>query len=87
MDGSEIAQVYIQDVESSVPRPIKELKGFAKIAIKAGQSKEVTFELSKKDFSFWSPKKKNWVAEKGEFIIFIGTSSQDMRLQQKVVLQ
>ena len=53
--GAEIAQLYIQDVESSIPRPVKELKGFKKIELAPSQSKTVTMELSKRDFSFWDP--------------------------------
>jgi beta-glucosidase len=86
-NGAETAQLYIQDVESSVPRPVKELKGFAKVELASGQSATVTLELSKKDFSFWNPETKGWFAEKGAFIIKVGSSSRDIKLQKQVVLK
>jgi beta-glucosidase len=84
--GSEIAQVYIQDVESSVPRPVKELKGFQKVDLKPGQSTTITLKLGTKDFSFWNPQTKDWFAESGKFIIHVGSSSRDIRLRKEVDL-
>ncbi len=86
MKGAEIAQLYIQDVESSVPRPIKELKGFRKVDVNPGESKTVVIKLTKQDFSFWNPKTKGWYAEKGSFIIHVGSSSQDIKLKKEVKL-
>ncbi|MCI0696607.1 glycoside hydrolase family 3 C-terminal domain-containing protein [candidate division KSB1 bacterium] len=86
MKGMEAAQLYIQDVASSVPRPAKELKGLQKVEIEPGQAKIVQIELSKKDFSFWNPATKDWFAEKGKFIIHVGASSKDIRLKQEVEL-
>ena len=85
-DGSETVQLYVQDVESSVPRPVKELKAFQKIYIKRGESKTVTLNLDKKAFSFWNPAAKDWFAEKGKFVVYIGSSSADIRLQQALEL-
>jgi beta-glucosidase len=85
--GAEIAQVYIHDVESSVPRPVKELKGFEKMELDPGQRAMVSIDLSKKDFSFWNPNTADWYAEKGAFIIQVGSSSRDIKLHQRVVLQ
>ena len=87
MNGAETAQLYIQDIESSVPRPVKELKGFKKVELESGQSTTVILELSKKDFSFWNPETKDWFAEKGAFVLQVGSSSRDIKLQQQVVLQ
>lgn len=84
--GSEIAQIYVSDQESSLPRPIKELKGFEKVFLNAGEKKQVTVRLSKKDFSFWSPDKKDWYAEPGKFNILIGSSSADIRLESNIEL-
>lgn len=78
-DGAETAQVYVGDVQSSVPRPEKELKGFSKVFLKKGESKTVVIELSKKDFEFWSPEEKGWVFEPGEFDIMVGSSSRDIK--------
>jgi beta-glucosidase len=87
VNGLEIAQLYVQDVECSFPRPLKELKGFTKVEIDVGQSKNVTIQLAGKDFSFWNPETKGWFAEKGRFIISVGPSSKDMRLQKSIELQ
>ncbi|MGD0591673.1 MAG: glycoside hydrolase family 3 C-terminal domain-containing protein [Bacteroidota bacterium] len=86
-NGLEIAQLYVQDVECSVPRPVKELKGFKKVEIEAGQSMNVQIQLTMKDFSFWNPATKDWFAEKGRFNIFVGSSSQDIKLQRSIELQ
>jgi beta-glucosidase len=84
--GSEIAQLYVQDIECSIPRPIKELKGFEKVELGAGQSKTVLLKLDKKDFSFWNPETHGWFAEKGKFIIYVGSSSKDVRLKKEIEL-
>ncbi len=84
--GSEIVQVYVQDVESSVPRPVKELKGFRKVYLEPGESKPVVIPLDKRAFSFWDPEKKDWVLEEGMFIVYAGSSVMDVRLQQKIRL-
>jgi len=85
-DGKETVQLYVGDAESSVPRPPKELKGFKKIQLAAGESKPVTFELDRAAFSFWSPEKKAWTFEAGEFDLFIGSSSRDIRLNRRMNL-
>jgi beta-glucosidase len=84
--GLETVQLYIQDKECSIPRPIKELKGFAKVDLEPGQSRTVVLELSKMDFSFWNPATKNWYFEPGAFNIQIGSSSKDIRMQKKIEL-
>jgi len=75
--GAEVAQLYIQDVKSSIERPIKELKGFDKVFLKPGETKPVTLIINKKDLSFWN---KKWIAEPGEFNVIIGASSADPKL-------
>jgi len=85
-EGMEIAQLYIQDIECSIPRPVKELKGFQKVNVEPGQSKTLQLKLNKKDFSFWNPATKNWFAEKGKFIIYIGSSSRDIKLKKEIDL-
>lgn len=84
--GLEIAQLYVQDIESSVPRPVKELKEFQKLELEPGQSKTVSLGLDRKDFSFWNPETKGWFAEKGKFIIHIGSSSRNISLKKEVEL-
>ena len=84
VEGMETAQLYVQDVESSLPHPIKGLKGFKKVNIKSGDSTTVEIKLNKKAFSFWNPATKNWIEEKGKFIIHIGSSSQDIKLNKEI---
>jgi len=86
VEGMETAELYVQDVESSLPRPLKELKGFKKVNLKPGESKTVEIKLNKKAFSFWNPATKDWFAEKGKFIIHIGSSSQDIKLNKEIEL-
>ncbi len=86
IEGKEIVQLYIQDVESSLPRPLKELKGFQKVNLKPGESKNIQLKLTIKDFSFWNPETKNWSAEKGLFVLQAGSSSKDIRLKKEVEL-
>ncbi len=84
--GFETAQLYVQDVESSIPRPLKELKGFKKVSLKPGESKNVTLKLHKADFSFWNPQTSGWFVEKGKFVIHVGSSSTDIRLKKDIEL-
>ena len=80
-DGAEIAEVYIKDVESSLPRPDKELKGFRKVFLRAGQKQTVVIPLNKRAFEFYDPARKSWIAEAGDFVIQVGSSSRDIRLK------
>jgi beta-glucosidase len=80
--GAEVAQLYVSDLECSVPRPVKELKGFKKVFLKPGESKTVTLTLTKSSFSFWSPKTKKWTLEPGQFEILVGSSSRDIKLKK-----
>lgn len=86
-DGAEVVQLYIRDVKSSVMRPYKELKGFEKVYLKAGESKIVKFTIDKEALSFFDDKKHEWVAEKGEFEAIIGSSSSDIRTKINFSLQ
>lgn len=86
-DGAEIVQLYIRDVKSSLPRPVKELKGFEKVYLKAGESKTVTFTIDKTALSFFDPVKHDWVAESGEFEAIIGASSTNIKAKVSFVLK
>lgn len=79
-DAAEVAQIYVQDVQSSLPRPLKELKGFQKVFLKAGEKKLVSIALNQNAFAFYDPDKQSWIAEKGDFKILVGSSSRDIRL-------
>ncbi len=83
-EGKEIVQLYVQDVESSVERPTKELKGFEKVSLHPNETKTVIIELKKEDFSFYNETVNSWVVENGTFNILIGSSSRDIRLQGEI---
>ena len=85
--GKEVVQLYVRDVEASVRRPDKELRGFHKIDLAPGESRKVRFELSERDFAYYSTRLGRWIAESGDFEILIGASSRDIRLRQSVTLQ
>jgi beta-glucosidase len=80
VDGEEVVQLYIRDMVGSVTRPVKELKGFKKISLKAGESSKVSFTLSSEDLAFYR-KDMSWGSEPGAFEIYIGTNSQDVKKQ------
>ncbi|HEU4573863.1 MAG TPA: beta-glucosidase BglX [Chitinophagaceae bacterium] len=77
-DGEEVVQLYIRDMVGSVTRPVKELKGFQKIFLKAGESKIVSFEISTDDLRFYNSQLK-YVYEPGDFKVFIGSNSRDVK--------
>ncbi len=81
-DGVEIVQLYIRDLYSSVTRPVKELKDFARVALKAGQEKTVSFTITPDKLSFLDKKMRS-VVEPGEFVVMVGPSSEDARLLTK----
>jgi len=78
-EGKEVVQLYVCDVESSLVRPEKELKAFKKVALKPGETKTIHFSLGKDALSYYDPRRKQWIAEAGEFEILIGSSSRDIR--------
>lgn len=77
--GKEVVQLYIADREATVMRPEKELKGFVKVALDAGQTKEVEFTVDSSALSYFDDKSHSWVAEPGEFEALIGAASNDIR--------
>jgi beta-glucosidase len=85
-EGAEVAEVYVGDGHSSVPRPVKELKGFARLNLKPGETKRASVALNKRAFSYFDMKSKKWKAEPGDFEILVGSSSQDIELKGKLVL-
>ena len=85
--GKEVVQLYMTDWMSSLPRPPKELKGFRKIDLQPGETKEVAFELDERSFSFYDPQQKKWRWEPGEFEVGIGSSSRDIRQRLTFLLK
>ena len=84
MDGEEIIQLYIRDLYSSATRPVKELKDFRRIALRAGETKTVSFTLPAEKFAFYD-KKMNYTVESGDYEIMVGASSRDEDLMKKIV--
>ncbi len=82
--GKEVIQLYVADKVSTVIRPVKELKEFAKVELQPGETKTVTFELGKRAFAYWSVELHDWHVESGEFEILIGKSSRDITLSKTI---
>ena len=78
-EGSEVIQLYISDLQSSLPRPVKELKGFSKVKLAPGETREVTFTIGKEALSFFDDTRHEWVTEPGKFEALVGASSTDIR--------
>ena len=84
--GSHVVQVYVSDNESSVVRPARELKGFAKVHLAPGLSERVAVVIDQRAFAFWSERHHTWIVESGDFTISVGASSRDLPLAQAVVI-
>jgi beta-glucosidase len=84
--GAEVVQVYVGDVEASVSRPLRELKGFAKVHLQPGETQQVSCQLDERAFAFWSERFRQWVVESGEFTIAVGTSSRDLVATETITL-
>ncbi len=85
--GKETAQLYVRPRGPSVERPVKELKGFAKVALAPGESREVRMTLDARAFSFYDPTRRAWIAEPGAYDLLIGASAADIELQTTVRLE
>jgi beta-glucosidase len=84
--GSEVVQVYVAPPKSSVPRPLRELKGFVKVRLAPGESRKVEIALRPAALAFYAAAKKQWKAEAGEYAIQVGTSSRALPLRAGVTL-
>jgi beta-glucosidase len=84
--GQEVVQLYLRDEESSLVRPEKELKAFAKLALAPGETQTVTFTLDERALSFYDDAKPGWVAEAGAFTVLVGASSRDIRCTGRFTL-
>ena len=76
--GAEVAQLYVRDLVGSVTRPVKELKGFERVELQAGQSRDVTFTIKPADLAFYTAQGR-WEAEPGAFKVFVGGNSRDVK--------
>ena len=84
--GKAVIQLYVGDKESSVFRPVRELKGFEKISVQPGEAKDVSFTLDKRAFAYWNTELHDWTVEPGDFTIEIGRSSRDIALDASVTV-
>lgn len=84
VSGAEVCEVYVSDKESSVDRPIIELKGFEKVYLEPNETREVEIKLDRKSLAFYSVDKKSWLVENGDFSILIGGSSEDIILKKDI---
>lgn len=82
-EGAEVAELYVGDSHSSVARPVKELKGFAKLTLRPGESRRASITLDRRAFAYWDVRSHAWRVEPGEFAILVGSSSAKIELQGK----
>lgn len=85
--GAEISQIYVSDKESTIYRPVKELRAFNKVFLEAGEEKEISIELSKRAFAYFNVNINDWHVESGEFDILVGASSRDIKLSETVSVE
>jgi len=84
--GAEVVQLYVRDVEASVIRPPKELKGFDKVTLAPGERRTLSFRLDQRAFAFWDEALGDWRVESGDFELLVGASSRDIRLTATVAV-
>ena len=87
MEASEVVQLYVGDDKCTVLRPKKELKAFAKVKVKPGETATATMSVSRDDLMFWSEKDNGWKLEPGTFTLYIGSSSADIRQKLKIAVR
>jgi beta-glucosidase len=85
--AKEVVQLYVKPLVNAIPRPVRELKGFEKIELAPGETKTVTFVLSKRAFAYYNATIHDWHVETGEYAIEVGSSSRDIRLSATVTVQ
>ena len=85
--GAEVAQVYVQEENSRLPRPVKELKGFARVQVDPGKTQTIHLTLNRSAFAYFDPDQEKWVVDPGTFNILVGSSSRDIQLQGSVDLK
>lgn len=86
-DGAEVAQLYVSDPECSVMRPVKELKGFQKVFLKAGESKQVEIDIPVSSLAFYSEAQKQFVVEPGTFVLHLATSAENIKSDMSIEIR
>jgi beta-glucosidase len=84
--GADVAEVYVGDRHASVPRPVKELKGFKRVSLNPGETKNVAVKLDRRAFSYYDVKRHSWTVAPGDFDLFVARSAADIALSGKVAL-
>ena len=84
--GADVAQIYVHQQKSALPRPRKELKDFQKVFLKPGESKTITITLDENAFQYFNDNMSKWVLEPGKFDVLVGNSSRDIKLSGTVSL-
>jgi beta-glucosidase len=85
--GAEVAQVYIGDPSATLPRPVKELKGFARVELKPGETQRVSVTLDRRSLAYWDVNAKGWRVDPGRFVVYVGNSSANVPLQQEFTVR
>ena len=85
--GAEVVQLYINDAKASVDRPYKELKGFQKVYLQPGESRDVTITIDRRALSFFDEAAHDWKAEPGVFTALVGNASDNLPLKAKFTLK
>jgi beta-glucosidase len=85
--GAEAVLVFVSDLQSSLPRPEKELGGFAKVTLEPAESRSVSVRLDRRALSFWEDRRGRWLAEKGKFSVMVAASAADVRLRGEIELK
>jgi beta-glucosidase len=85
--GAEVAQVYVGDQHSSVARPKKELKGFAKVSLAPGETRQVTVKLDRRAFAYYDVKSHDWQVDPGDFDVYVARSAAQIELTGKVAVK
>ncbi len=86
-EGSEVVQLYIRDVKSTLPRPVKELKGFQKVKLAPGETRNISFTIDKEALSYFDDARHEWVAEPGKFEAIVAASATDIRSKVSFALE
>lgn len=86
-EGATVAQVYVGDPSAKVKRPVKELKGYEKVRLAPGETKHVSVSLDRRALAYWSDDKHNWQVDPGQFVVYVGDSSEHTPLTQSLQAQ